>query len=260
MEGANKNSYSLYALPAMLMAGFICIRMTNVPIIFRGTLVVLTLPAIVAIFLSANRSGYLGCVLVGLMLFWDRRGRGMLVIGAIAAIAILWVVKFGSTETFDERMKQTVEGNESDDYRVAILISCAEIALTNPVIGVSPQMLPKRLGRIAIVSGGHSVDAIYAHNVFGHVAAASGLICFAGLIAVGITIFTVKLSDGRQPVPKDDPRREARKLMRMMIVLWAIRGMFTHEILYNPACNIALGLAIGLFILAQSQTRDEAIA
>ncbi len=260
MEGANKNSYSLYALPAMLMAGFIGIRMLTVPVLLRGALAALTLPAIVAIFLSANRSGYLGCVVVGLMLFWGRRGRGLLVVGGIALIAMIWVVKFGGTETFDRRMRQTAEGNSSDDYRVEIIKSCAEIALQNPVIGVSPQLLGKELGRITHVAGSHQHNVIDSHNVFGHVAGASGLICFAAMIAIGVTIWNLPVGNGRHRVSKDDPLVEARKLLRMMIVLWVFRGMFTREILYNPACNIALGLAIGLYILAETGRAQQQLA
>jgi hypothetical protein len=37
----------------------------------------------------------------------------------------------------------------------------------------------------------------------------------------------------------------------MLIVLWAVRGVFTNDILYNPSCNIAIGLCIGLCLLAE---------
>jgi hypothetical protein len=37
----------------------------------------------------------------------------------------------------------------------------------------------------------------------------------------------------------------AQRLLRMMVLLWMIRGMFTSSILYNPGFSIGLGLAIG---------------
>jgi hypothetical protein len=55
-----------------------------------------------------------------------------------------------------------------------------------------------------------------------------------------------------------DPLYEARNLCRMMIVLWVIRGMFTREILYNPAFNVGLGLCIGLLILAMTSRKSSA--
>jgi O-antigen ligase len=194
------------------------------------------------------------------MLFWDKKGRGLFVVGGMAAVTILFMAKYGDTSAFDERMKQTVEGNSSDEYRVAIIKSCINIALENPVIGVSPQRLPWELGRVTKVPGAHVTNFLDSHNVFGHVAAASGLICFAAMIGIGLTMSFIKLGDGKHPVPKNDPMREARKLMRMMVILWAFRGMFTREILYNPACAIGLGLAIGLFILAQTRFKEQVAA
>ena len=37
----------------------------------------------------------------------------------------------------------------------------------------------------------------------------------------------------------------AQRLLRMMVILWMIRGMFTSAILYNPGFSMGLGLAIG---------------
>ena len=39
--------------------------------------------------------------------------------------------------------------------------------------------------------------------------------------------------------------------MRMFIILWVMRGIFTAEILYNPATLVAAGLIIGLCLLAE---------
>ena len=111
MQGANKNSYSLFALPAILMAGYICLHLKTVPVLFRAFSSLRTLPALAAIFMSGNRSGYFGAVLVGFMLFWDRRGRACCWWSAIVAAVAFWVVQFGSTEVLDQRIKQTMEGS-----------------------------------------------------------------------------------------------------------------------------------------------------
>ncbi|HEY2895243.1 MAG TPA: O-antigen ligase family protein [Pirellulales bacterium] len=257
MQGANKNSYSLFALPAILLAGFICLRMGTVRVAVKSIFVVCTLPALAAIFMSGNRSGYLGAALVGFMLFWDRRGRGMVLVGAIALAVGMWLVQFGHTSVLDQRIKQTMEGNKSDEHRLAILQACLEVGFENPIIGISPQLLPFELGRRTSVV--HHLNVIEAHNIFAHVFAASGMICFAGLLAVGFTMWTVKPRDGGK-LAADDPLRDARRLMRMMVLLWVVRGMFTREILYNPSFNIALGLAIGLAMLAQVERRGISAA
>jgi hypothetical protein len=41
-------------------------------------------------------------------------------------------------------------------------------------------------------------------------------------------------------------RRRAHSLLRMMIILWVVRGMFTQNILFAPAFNLAIGIIIGL--------------
>jgi O-Antigen ligase len=257
MQDANKNTYSLFALPAILMAGFIVSRMKSTSVTVKGLFIGCTMPALAAIFLSANRSGYLGAVLIGFLLFWDRRGKGMLIVGAVAGAIILWMANYADTTVFDERMRQTVEGTQSDDLRVAIAQTCVWIALENPVIGVSPEQLPFEIGQRTNVGHSFHINYLNAHNVFAHVAAASGLICFAALLAVGFTMWTLERANGKGFGSKEDPARQARSLMRMMVTLWAVRGMFTHEILYNPACNIALGLCVGLFIMSQTMPSGD---
>jgi hypothetical protein len=248
MEGANKNTFSLYALPAILIAGFICTRWKDVPKIVKVGLVVSMLPALAAIFLSANRSGYLGAVLVALMIFWDQRGRGMLLVGVIALMVIGLIARFGDTETLDRRINQTIEGNQSDDLRVAIIQACGELALENPLIGVSPQRLPFEIARKVEMSNWTQLDS---HNVFGHIAAGSGFICLSALLAAGWAMWT--WGPGLHKIPKDDPLYAPRRLLRMMVILWVIRGgLFTREVMYNPSFCIGLGLCIGLCILGES--------
>lgn len=257
IQGANKNSYSLFALPAILMAGFIYLHMKTTPFIIKAALVLCTLPALAAIFMSGNRSGYLGAVVIGGMLFWNRRGRGMVFVAVIAATVAFGIMQFGSTRVLDQRLKQTVEGNESDDYRVEIFLSSLQVGLENPLIGVSPQQLPYELGRRTSIRHGHGY--IDPHNVYGHIVGGSGLICFAAFLALGWMLWNWKPRDGHK-IGKTESLRDARRLLRMMVVLWAIRGIFTREVLYAPAFGIGLGLAIGLCILYEAADREESAA
>ena len=167
------------------------------------------------------------------------------------------MIKFGSTEVFDERMRQTVEGNESDNLRRDILLNCLRIGLENPLIGVSPQHIQVEIGRrLPVIYG--EMRVIDSHNVFGHIFAASGMICFVALFALGWTLWTWRARDGSKLTGKDDPLFDARSLLRMMVVLWVARGMFTREILYNPSFNIAVGLAIGFCLLTDAARRSRA--
>ncbi len=256
MEGANKNTYSLYALPAILMAGFVCIRWKGVPLLIKGVMVACVLVELSAIFMSGNRSGYLGAVIVGIMLFWDQRGKGLLLVGAVAVTIIAVVVGTGRTEVFDRRLDQTVKGNEADDLRVEIARACLKMTMENPVIGVSPQRLPIEIARN--VEHSH-MPKLLAHNVFAHLAAGSGVFCIAALFVCGGAMWTY--APGLGKLAKDDPLYAPRRLLRMMVILWAIRGLFTSEVLYNPSFCIAIGMTIGICIIAQQEReRSGALA
>jgi len=249
IQGANKNSYSMFALPAILLAGFIYLNMKGTPYLVKLMLVGCTLPALAAIFMSGNRSGYLGAVLIGAMLFWNRRGRGLIFVAIITATVAFGIIQFGTTKVLDQRLRQTVEGNASDNYRLEIFLTSLKVGFENPIIGVSPQGLPYELGRRTSILYGHGY--IDPHNVYGHIIGGSGLICFGAFVALGWLLWNWKPRDGHK-ITKQEPLNDARKLLRMMIVLWAVRGIFTREVLYAPAFGIGLGLAIGLCILYES--------
>ncbi len=253
MDGANKNSYSLFALPALLLSGFVCLHMRKTPVLVRGLLIACALPALFVIFLGGNRSGYLGAVIVGLMLFWDQRGRGMLLVAAVAGAVVLLISQYGDTRVFDERMRQTVEGNKSDDLRIRLFQASLEIALENPVIGVSPQAFPAHVATKVGFRGAQ----LESHNTLGHIMGGSGFFCVLALAAFCWGMWS-PFAPGEWPKQgRADPLYEARSLCRMMIALWLIRGMFTREILYNPAFNVGLGLCIGLLILAMTSRQSS---
>jgi hypothetical protein len=258
LDGANRNAYSLFALPPILLSGFIYLRMPSVPKWIKGVLIAGTLAALAAIFMSANRSGYLGAALIGGMLFWNRRGQGLLLVGFVVGALAIWISQFGDTTVLNERVRQTVEGNKSDNYRLEIFQTCLEVCLDNPVIGVSPQNLPFELGRRNQI--GYGDNHINSHNVIGHIIAGSGVFCLLALGALAACLWFWKPRNGVPISQKDDPLREARGLCRMLVVLWLVRGAFTNDIIYNPSFNIAIGLAIGLCILSEKAREADLAA
>ena len=115
----------------------------------KWTLIGCATVSLLVIFMSANRSGYLGAALVVLMLFWNRRGRGLILVALVGAVVAGWVVYSGNTKAFERRMQQTVDGTSSDESRVALVIGAFQIALENPIVGVSPQKAPEHLARVS---------------------------------------------------------------------------------------------------------------
>lgn len=191
------------------------------------------------------------------MLFWDRRGKGLLLVGVVTAALAVALTQFGSTTLLDEKVKQTIEGNKSDGHRRDILLAAFQIGIENPVIGVSPQQLPFEIGRITAMMHGGTGGPIEAHNVAAHVFAASGMICFGAMWWVGWTMWRWKPRGGGKVGGADDPLRDALRMMRMMLVMWVFRGMFTRDIIFNPSFNIGLGLSIGLCMIAEVARQNK---
>jgi hypothetical protein len=174
------------------------------------------------------------------------RAFAWILVGAATSAVIGILVWRQATEAFERRFEQTVEGTQSDRLRGDIMLTSFQIGLENPVAGVSPQQLFFEIGR-RLYSKYHD-EAIDPHNVFAHLIGGTGFPCTIALFVTFAMLWFWR--------PKVPPGLQlgagffdARYLLRMTMLLWALRGMFTREILYNPGFCIAIGLAIGLCIL-----------
>jgi len=260
IEVANKNSYSMYALPAVLLAIYVAVRVDWNKVSGKGITVLLglasSLIAALAIVSGGNRSGYLGLALIALMiglhLTFSRRfgivgkSRGMLLL-ACMVVAVITGLVYKGAEIFQQRVEQTFQGDESNTLRMQLFTTAVEIGFENPVRGVSPQQLPLILARRLHLDA--SPDSVRdTHNVFGNVIGGCGLITTAVLLYIGWALFFWRPGKTASATPTAG-FLEARALLRMMVVLWAVRGLFSEEILYNPGFCIGLGLAIGLCIV-----------
>lgn len=269
IEVANKNSYSLYALPAVLLAIFIAVRVDWKKVSFRKLAIpvglVCSLAAAIAIVAGANRSGYVGLALIVLMMgfylvFSPRLRLGKKSQGAVLLICLIAAVVAGlaykGAEVFEHRYEQTVQGTESDTLRIHLFETALIIGLENPIRGVSPQVLPVMLAHRLYpdVNPGNGVET---HNVFAHVIGGSGFIAMGVLLYVAWTLWFWRSPNKRSRESAAD-FFDARWLLRMMVVLWAVRGAFSQEILYNPGFCMGLGLAIGLCMVELETLKKSA--
>jgi hypothetical protein len=260
IDVANKNSYSIYALPAVLLAGYIVLRFDWKRVSFKRLawlpMLVCAGLAAYAILTGSNRSGYLGLAFIVLELFvyslLNRRfkivGRAFawILVGAATSAVVGMLIWRQATEAFERRFEQTVEGTQSDRLRWDIMTTCMQVGMDNPIAGVGPQQLPLEVGRRLYAK--YHDEAIDPHNVFAHVIGGTGVPCSLALLAIAVALWfwRPKVPSGMQ---LGAAFFDARNLLRMMILLWAMRGLFTREILYNPGFCIAIGLAIGLCIV-----------
>jgi hypothetical protein len=241
ISGTGRNTFSLYALPMMLLGGYVITQ-------FRGTSPFLTMTilasiaaSMIAMTLTLNRSGWLGAGVIALLLLPGGKLRSLSVIATVGAAVLLFLRDPVEIQAVGARVRQTAEGNQSDDLRMQLLEASLHITLEAPLLGVSPQNLPMELAARL----GHPGSFIAPHNVVAQVSAGSGIPCFIALVWIGAWLWRWRIS------PKSHPAiaqrfRAARGLLRMMLMLWVIRGMFSHEILYAPAFSIGIGICIGM--------------
>lgn len=273
IDVANKNSYSMYALPALLLASYIALRVDWNKVSFRRVALIgmglSSAGAAIAIVVGANRSGYLGLVLVALMtgfyaVFSPRLGlvrrarRSLRLAYLIVAVGVVVVgALHKGTQVFEHRLEQTEEGNSSDQLRVDLVKTSLMIGLEHPVLGVSPQVLPIRLAQ-RLYPDLASGEGIQTHNVFAHIIGGCGFIAMAVLLYAAWALFFWRPRYRGGPESADF--YDARSLLRMMLILWGVRGMFSQEILFNPGFCMGLGLAIGLCMVELDLLKTSAAA
>ncbi len=262
IDVANKNSYSIYALPAVLLVLYVVLRFDWKKVSYRRfwfwvPMVLCAGLAGYGILSGGNRSGYLGLAFIIFELFvyslLSRRfkvvGRATawILVSAITAGLIAVLVLRRATTEFERRIEQTVSGYQSDTLRLDIMTTSLRLAVENPFLGVTPQKLPYEIARR--IGGNYAAsEDIDTHNVFAHVLGGCGFLCFLSLLAIAwmLWFWRPKVPLGMSLGPGF---YDARNLLRMMLLLWSLRGLFTREILYNPGFCMGIGLAIGLCIV-----------
>jgi hypothetical protein len=241
----HRNTFSLYALPPILLGGYVLLNRRPCSLLTRLLILGSIAAGALVICLNVNRSGWVGLIIVILLLVREKSTKAMVLILPIA-VALFFIITtlFGATH-LKNRLEGTVNSKQSDRLRVELVRAGATIAMENPLLGVTPQELPFELA----TKLGWTNALVYSHNIWVQIAAGSGLVCFALLLYIGFM-----LARWRPPVPLSLPERldftEAQKMLRSVLLVWAVRGFFTHEILYSPAFCMAIGLTLGLELCA----------
>jgi hypothetical protein len=260
LDVGNKNAFSLFVLPSILLCGYMIFDMPVDSKPLRVALKTICVASIgsctLAIFLSGNRSGYIGCVIIAAMLLKEKRLYGLLLVGMIAAAVVYIMISLEMTSVFQDRWNKTfVEKNASDEQRAEILLACFKIGLQYPITGVSTAKLPTEIGSYVGMKW-LALNLIESHNVFAHVWAGAGMICFASLCYVGWTFWYLPPPRNKADLALAAEFKQAQRLLKMMVLLWMIRGNFTSSILYNPGFSIGLGLAIGYCALLAAKPKQ----
>jgi hypothetical protein len=190
--------------------------------------------------MTANRSGWLGIILIAAMLAWVQFSlRTAVLVGTGAVLIWFLMSETGVRDIVQWKIDQTENEYSSDVLRRDLVTSAFELGAENPVFGVGPQELPYRLARTTHAD----MPFVDVHNVFGYLAGGFGFLAFA---AAGAFMFTV-VFPGR--IFEMKRYRGGLELGRMIVVLFIVRGLFSREVLYAPAMCLSLGIALGLCVV-----------
>lgn len=241
----NKNAYSLFGLPCILVCAELALRRGQ-PMTLRALLLGASGIVVLVIFLSANRSGWVSAALIGLMLMVNRGGRlrnAALVTLLVGAVFFV-LTEFFDTGVFERRVTQTLEGYQSDTFRIALFKNSFFIGLDHPLLGAGPGSFGFELA--SRVREFDDLEQISPHNALTYIFGMGGLVLVVGWLMAGRALWRLKASAGSTP------------LVRITLILWVVRSIFSDETLYAPAFAFAFGLAIADAVLSSERSAGMA--
>ncbi|MBX7117267.1 MAG: O-antigen ligase family protein [Myxococcaceae bacterium] len=244
----NKNTYSLFALPAIAWITMLVLdgrrRATAFTVLLWLAAAVITLP----IFLSANRSGWLGVATLGMLLLVGQRQRFKTAF-VVAGIAVLLYVGVNELDTgvFTRRLAQTLDAYSSDNLRIALFVECFNIGLEYPLTGMGMVTICYELARRLSPFLAVENDFVGPHNALTFLFGAGGLMLAVPALYLAVTVWR----QGKRIVG-----RTSMTPLRLLFLLWVVRAAFTDEALYAPAFAMAFGFAIAELRLATHEERE----
>lgn len=249
LEGiGNKNAQSLFTLPGL----FFCILITisnfrSKRYIFSLLTLLSLFFIVVSIFLSANRSGWVGLgIIILVYLIYFRLSTNFLFIALVLiSFSYLAVDRFAS-DIVEHKQKQTLEGYESDEGRLILMKESLRVGIENPFLGVGMDELHKRMNQVvhrSSVEGGLTDT----HFLIGYIFGSTGLI---SLLFFFIFLFRlVKREKIRILIENRRRIDDSWKLLVGFVILFIVRSFFTREILYSPTFIGGMGLIYGNYLM-----------
>lgn len=246
-EVGNRNAFSLYALPAIL-AGVVFTMHRLTPKWQRLTFLGCTGVTTLAIFLTGNRSGWLGVVTIAVLV--AARGRSLrdVFIVVVMGFSIFYLLStFFGTQVIDERLDRDKKTKQSDTARSDLFWTSVHIGLENPFVGIGPQLVDDELGRRVPLGG--NTDPREAHNLQGYLFAGGGLPLAVAFVWLLVALWR-RPKEWSSAYPRPGPLEvEGRSFVQMMVVLFFVRGMFSQEIWSIPGFLLGFGFALSMAIV-----------
>jgi hypothetical protein len=246
LEGlGNKNAQSLFTLPGLFMGVWLLLTyLRRRKWIATLTLVVVIFFITVQIFLSANRSGWLGLVVVFIsFLFYSGFRKATIFIGAsIVFFAYVAIEKYAG-DIVERKREQTVEGYTSDIGRQQLMRESLLVGISHPIFGIGKDELHREMARRLHVNR-VGINQVDTHFLIGYIFGATGLFTL-----IAFLLFLLRLTEKERLIP-NYARRDINRIRFMVmsfVILFVIRSLFSREILYSPTFIGGLGLVYGYY-------------
>lgn len=253
LEGlGNKNAQSLFTLPGLFLCILLLVwslRRRNMPLtilLLSGMFFI-----VISIFLSANRSGWVGLGIIMLVYFvYFRLSFNLFfVTGVLFFFSYLGMDRYAA-DIVDRKTEQTLEGYESDQGRKILIKESLLVGLENPLMGVGMDQLHRRMNR-AVHRSSLEFGITDTHFLIGYLFGATGIfsVLFFFLFLIRLT-GEIKVRGNRLKLVEDP-----RILLSGFVMLFIVRSFFTREILYSPTFMGTMGLLYGYYLMHLKDAR-----
>ncbi len=242
----NKNAFSLYALPVIMLATHFAIDAT----VSKRIRIIMAVGAglgSIAILSTGNRSGYLGLAIIGLLVVVRRRRiRDAVLVVVFGTLVFTLLTVVGSSDAFWFRVNTPTTSQKSDEVRLNIIDNAIKIGFHDPVVGVGP---PNVSANIA-TSVGHGSDVrvigrLDAHNLYAYNFAGGGFTLLLSMLAVFL-VMMLRPEEWQSGTPPSHRARDSLMLLQSLVLLFLIRAWFSEDAFTTPGFPIAFGLCIAL--------------
>ena len=246
LEGlGNKNAQSLFTLPALFLSGLLTIWSLRQRNFWLSAFLITGLFFIVvSIFLSANRSGWVGMGIIVLIFFvYFRLSLNLLIIAGILFFFSFLGIDRYARDIVERKQQQTLQGYRSDEGRMILIKESLKVGLENPWLGVGMDRLHKQMNMAvhrSSVEGGYTDT----HFLIGYLFGATGMFTLFFFF-----FFLKRVIERKQRFAARSTIEDPWILLTGFVALFVIRSFFTREILYSPTFVGTMGLLYGYYMM-----------
>ncbi|MBX2894282.1 MAG: hypothetical protein KF763_02485 [Cyclobacteriaceae bacterium] len=247
LEGlGNKNAQSLYTLPGIFFGMLLIQRsIKKRKFMVIGIVSIAIFFILVSVFLSANRSGWLGLfiILISFVFYIGVGVRSILLVCMFSMLSYFIIGRYAS-DIVEHKSEQTLEGYSSDVGRQRLATLAFKIGFENPIIGVGMDELHRQMAyQLGLNRLG--VEKTDTHILWGYLFGATGIFSLLSFLFFLLSFTKQRFYHG---LVETKPLHRTRILVIGFVILFVVRSLFSREILYSPTFMGGLGLIFGYYL------------